>query len=138
MFCKNCGSRILDNQRFCTECGTAISNFGSTAVQQPINYNYIPNFNNTSEYRATPSGFVSAETRFKTPKVGQELAITSFIMGLLSILIFYWGIFPAVLGTFFGCVSKSQGSKSAFTTAGIICSAVGAVFSVISLLLLLI
>ena len=24
MFCKNCGNSMLDNQRFCTECGTPV------------------------------------------------------------------------------------------------------------------
>ena len=129
---------MLDNQRFCTECGTDMSdviNKNASNAQQhntsQIDYGCTPNINNVPEYRVTPNNYTPQNIAPQTSEKGSGMAVTSLIMGIVSIIACFYGIIPSVLGVIFGCVSKSQGSKSAMATAGIVCSAIGATLFVL-------
>lgn len=133
MFCKNCGKSMPDNQRFCTECGTEMLSSINNTYNQP-RYNCTLATNSMPEYKVAPNNYNSNCKNTQLDEKGLGMATASFVLGLVSIVTLGFGIVPATLGTFFGCVAKSQGSKGAMVTAGLICSAVGAILSVISLL----
>lgn len=134
MFCRNCGNSMLDNQRFCTECGTDMSDVINKKQQQnnPLKTNF--SYTSTPEYRVTPNNYIQKTIPQEKSEKGTSLAVASFVLGIISIIAFSYGIFSAILGVIFGCVSKSQGCKSSMATAGIVCSAIGASMSVLILL----
>ena len=70
-------------------------------------------------------------------KKSDALAVVSLVMGILSIILcccYGIGIVFGIAGIICGALAKKKGQSSGLSTAGLICSIVGSVFSVIAII----
>jgi len=105
------------------------------------------NFNNEQEnmYQdntATVTETVAPVVEEVPEKKTDALAVISLVTGIISLLLMccypYVGIFFAIAGIILAIVSKKKNGKSGLATAGLICSIIGVVLSVIMLILLVV
>ncbi len=110
-------------------------NFQNDQNNQTVDTNSTNNYyqDNTQYTQPVYSQPVNAEpAKAQTP----TLAIVSLVMGILSIVLgccYGIGIIFAIAGIIMAVIANKQ-QKSGIGTAGLICSIVGAVFSVIMLI----
>ncbi len=143
MNCPYCNSWNPDNAEICSGCGKNLRNPGTNpnpaptynapnygnppVYNQPPTYNNAPNYGNPPVYNQPPVNN-NAPTYYTTPSPNQQdagkgMAIASLILGIVSF--FCFAIIAGPLAIIFGCVAKSQGSKSGMATAGIVTGAIG-------------
>lgn len=70
-------------------------------------------------------------------KKSDALAVVSLVMGILSILLcccYGIGIVFGIAGIICGALAKKKGQSGGLSTAGLVCSIVGSVFSVIAII----
>ena len=124
MICRKCGKEIENDAIFCSRCGTRVE----TMEDNTQNTYYTPPFNNPYSQQNQPNynqyqnqGWQPYPQNIQQP--GHGLAISSLILGIISLIVF--AIIAGPLGIIFGCISKSKGNKSGMATAGIICGICG-------------
>lgn len=117
MYCKNCGTKLADNAKFCDKCGIAVSedkvNLTKEENKQNNQHNqhtsgYVPPFNGQYSQYAPPR-------RMRE----DELGIIALCLGIGSVLmvfsfIFTWAaIFPAIAAIVIGIIKlrKKNGGK---------------------------
>lgn len=121
MFCSICGKKNSENTAFCPNCGNP--------MHRPAP------FTQPQDVPAAPAAPVSPSGELP----GKTMGIVGMILGIISIL---FGcctpIFPmicAIVGLVLSCISRKKASgvlrKNNFSLAGLICSIIGLVFSVI-------
>lgn len=143
-FCMNCGNEIEDGTKFCMNCGAKVDDAEEQVTETPVanddpfNMGPVPtpqdapqpNFSQNEYYDAqNADGNVNVVNK---PSMG--LAIASMICGILSILcccFSYFGIVLAIAALVMGIISVAQhkGGKG-MAVAGIVCGAIGLIFSV--------
>jgi len=65
------------------------------------------------------------------------LAVVSLVMGILSIILcccYGIGIVFGIAGIICGAIAKKKGQSKGLSTAGLVCSIIGSVFSVIAII----
>lgn len=164
MFCIKCGKQNADNARFCCGCGVVFEDIENQEQQSQaqttyFNHNYQQpqsgnQFQNSQYNQNVPTQFYqSPYTQFGQPMMYQPqmyrqpipaygMSIASMVLGIISIvlfLVFYISLPCAIVGIVLGCISRSRakefGIKNTFSTAGIICSAVGIALVIIILII---
>lgn len=106
------------------------SQFTGDAQQQPEQNNFYQD-NTTTPY--TQSYAYDAQP---APQKTPGLAIAGLVLGILSILLaccYGFGAFLGIPGIICAALSKKKG-KSGIGTAGLICSIIGTIFSVIAII----
>ena len=102
-YCRNCGNKMSEVDRFCPNCGTdsqvEAAPVQNNNVQQ--NYNAQPNNNVQQNYNAQPNynGQVA-------PKKTNGLAVASFVCSMVGIVIF--GIVMGILAICFGAAGLNR------------------------------
>lgn len=114
-------------------------------IQQPTQQNFYQDNTaaNTNPYTYTqqqqvPPVYSAAQPQ---PQQSNALSIVSLVMGILSILFgccYGIGILFAIAGIICAAVGKKKGQKGGIGTAGLVCSIIGAVLSVIMLIYVII
>lgn len=93
LFCPNCGSQIISNQRFCDRCGTDLSNVINQSQPATGNqYNQPPTSENSS-YFTTAGSNVPPKPKDPNPseKSGVVALVLLIFVGYLGVHQFYVG-----------------------------------------------
>ncbi|HNV96952.1 MAG TPA: zinc-ribbon domain-containing protein [bacterium] len=108
MFCHKCGKELLENAKFCDNCGTKIKEKEDNLKNIPIE---------------KEKDLIKKDGNINKTQWG-DLAITSFILGILSMLLASIGIIPliALIVSIFALIKMKQMKKSSkiFTIIGFI------------------
>lgn len=108
MYCKNCGTKLDDDAKFCPKCGTK--------VNENVSINNTPVYNNTPAYLNT-----------QNPSRINGFSIAGFVLS------FFW--FLAILGLIFSILgyrqAKTENTSKGMAIAGIVISSVCLTFWVI-------
>lgn len=120
MFCKYCGNQVPDGSQFCQVCGKVLSSEQGAAQTMQQSQTYQP----YHPYQPYPS----------VAEPARGMAIASLVLGIISFFLF--PIVCGPLGLIFGCVAKSKGNTTGKATAGIICSIIGFVLWLFTVLFL--
>lgn len=102
---------------------------GQNFQNEQNNFQETPVNNTYQQYQAAPTTVVE-----KQPTDAK--AVVSLVMGILSIVAcccYGIGIVPAIVGLILAIISKKK-NPSGVATAGLICSIIGLVFSVIAII----
>lgn len=129
MVCKKCGKINNPGVKFCTGCGTEMTDQETETVTYTPNYQPVepqnangapqePNYYNAPQYN------VPAQNQKPPREPGNGLAIAGMVCGIVSL--FCYGFILGILGIVFGAVAKSKGNKGGMATAGIVCGVIGA------------
>lgn len=137
MYCKNCGTQLSDNAKFCDKCGIAVSEDKVNLTKQESKQNnqhtsgYVPPFNGQYAQYTPPR-------RMRE----DELGIIALCLGIGSILlifsfIFAWAaIFPAIAAIVIGIIKlrKKNGDKG-MAIGAIVSGAISTIIVIISVVL---
>lgn len=146
MYCKQCGSQVPDNTKFCPFCGTVVSEQptdGTPAanVGQPNRgWEYSPNSYQPPIYQQPPR---------PVENPGKGLGIASLVLGIIGCLLFafpfYLGFFcfaASVVGIVLAAVSmkksKAVGASTGLAVAGLVVSICGVVVAFVALCIVIV
>lgn len=128
--CPRCRTYNSDSSRFCSKCGSPLPAHRSSAAQ------------GAGHYAQHSSGSFSALFNTRHPYGAQGLAITSLVLGIVSI-VFCWAyifnIFTMIMGGVgIACsviarmkILRTRQPGNGIAIAGLVCSIVGAALSLI-------
>lgn len=119
MFCKNCGTKVEDNSKFCPNCGSALD------VVEVVNEEKVVFVKETPQQNSVERGPWKA---FAT--VGNVLGILSFVFSFIPILNYISLILsePAIV---FSALGKKSISRRGKANAGLVFGILGLVFGFI-------
>lgn len=131
MYCNKCGREIASDISFCPNCGTPV------IKPEPVNYQ-PGNTPLNSTNQNTANNFEPASPLLRK---NNSMATASMILGIVSISIFFIGIISipcSIIGLILGIISRKNAlnfkPNKDKALAGIICSVIGLVSSVIFIL----
>ncbi len=142
MYCKKCGTKLQEGQKFCPTCGTptdASAASGTTGTGQQAGQQYQQanrQYQQTNQqYRQTNQQYQQYQQpqqyqQYQEDIPGRAEAIASMVLGIIAILFWFLGwssvisIILAVIGLILASNSKKKGYDSGIQTAGFVLSIV--------------
>lgn len=119
MYCRHCGAQNHDTSRFCSNCGKA---FAQPQPMQP-----------SAPISTPPSAMDEPDEHYEIHTPGIALAIVGFILSMISVCSlaapYGLGFVVGLIGIILCSASKVRGNTGGLPTAGIVCSALGMLFS---------
>ena len=119
LYCSNCRAQLDDSEKFCNNCGTAVS---ENIAQQPEPQN------------------IHVEQHYESP-IADKYASASLVMGILSLV-----LGGGILGIIFGAIANSKASLYVAATgvlsgkakAGKLMGTIGLILSILGLVAMVI
>ena len=137
MYCKNCGTKLADNAKFCDKCGIAVS-------EDKVNLTKEENKQNNQQTSGYVPPFNGQYPQYTPPRRMREdeLGIIALCLGIGSVLmvfsfIFTWAaIFPAIAAIIIGIIKlrKKNGDKG-MAIGAIVSGAISTILVIISVVL---
>ncbi len=130
MYCKKCGTKLQEGQKFCPTCGTPVNASGNGAEETDQQY-YQQDWQQYQQDRQQYQQYSQYQYQGEIP--GRNDAIASMILGIVAIFFwFFWflgwtsliSIVLAVIGLILASNSKKKGYEGGMQTAGFILSIV--------------
>lgn len=141
-FCPQCGARLEPGQTKCSFCGKELSNPSPAPTPPPAVPQYTSqNVNQSSNYQDNTANY-SYQSAVPTvepsaPKSSNGLQIAGLVLGILGIVTCCCygivGIILSIAGLVCSILGNKEG-KTGIGTAGFVCSIIGIIFGVISLI----
>ena len=151
-FCKKCGNRLTDTQKFCPACGTPVEQTAPQSVmydapsQQPV-YQQAPVYQVPQAPVYQVPQAPAPQQPVKEPVVYAIFSIASLVCGIISLIFsvtFIFAVYGFIIGIpslVFGAISKKSikhhGKAKAGFVLSLIAVIIGGVILMISLIVLL-
>ncbi|MDE6201244.1 MAG: zinc ribbon domain-containing protein [Clostridiales bacterium] len=130
MFCKNCGTHISDDSKFCYKCGTP-THIAEQKDQIAAN-DYDPfDFPPTASYNPAPTPQPRPQPQAQHQPQQQTSAADEGIYGLLG---FVFAFLIPILGLIFSIIGMSKKKNNGLATAGFVLSLVVIIIAVIAII----
>ncbi len=137
MYCRNCGAKLEDGQKFCPQCGTPTgeskaseasedsSKSSGQSGQQEQQYQYQQSYDQQAQQNQQ-----QYQQQYQQPyaqdEPGRGDAIASMVLGIIAILCWFFGwsaivsVILAVVGLVLATNAKKKGYTGGMQTAGFV------------------
>ncbi len=123
MYCKNCGAKLEDGQKFCSKCGTPVDTPQAPGASASGRQNQQQAGQQTQQQQQQQYQYQGAYSQ-EIP--GRSEAIGSMVLGIVAIVFWWFGwsalasIVLAIVGLVLASNAKKKGYTGGIQTAGFV------------------
>lgn len=135
-FCPSCGQQITEEGTFCNNCG-----YNLTQTAQSDNANQTNNYNqNNNSGMVNP---INNATVVAGPSYTNGMAITGFVLGIVSLLCCCYTSFIGIIGLIFSIIglknaNEHSGDGKGLAITGIVLNSISVALLIVALILMFI